>query len=231
MELHPSEFQLLENESGYSQSQLRKIHRKFKSLDKDGKGYVTVDELLNGIPQLRSMPLATRVCRSVADSQSSVEDQVDFKLLVNTMAIYKSKDPHQITTQIKFLFRMFDTNREGQISKEDLVNVIRDIQVNQNDSLTEEQISEMVNQTYKTKEKQNIEDKQQGKKIRVSNDPNKLAFAEFKRIFDKKQEAFQQISSQSPMKSMQDPAAYGNPKTINTNEQAFIQPMPNYGNV
>ena len=55
---------------------------------------------------------------------------------------------------------MFDTNREGQISKEDLVNVIRDIQVNQNDSLTEEQISEMVNQTYKTKEKQNIEDKQ-----------------------------------------------------------------------
>ena len=98
MELHPSEFQLLENESGYSQSQLRKIHRKFKSLDKDGKGYVTVDELLNGIPQLRSMPLATRVCRSIADSQSSIEDQVDFKLLVNTMAIYKSKDPHQITT-------------------------------------------------------------------------------------------------------------------------------------
>ena len=89
----------------------------------------------------------------------------------------------------------------------------------------------MVNQTYKTKEKLNIEDKQQGKKIRVSNDPNKLAFAEFRRIFDKKQEAFQQISSQSPMKSMQDPAAYGNKKTINTNEQAFPQPMPNYGNV
>ena len=55
---------------------------------------------------------------------------------------------------------MFDINREGQISKEDLVNVLRDIQVNQNDSLTEEQITEMVNQTYKTKERMNLEDKQ-----------------------------------------------------------------------
>ena len=41
------------------------------------------------------------------------EDQVDFKLLVNTMAVYKSKDPHHISTQVKFLFRMFDTNRDG----------------------------------------------------------------------------------------------------------------------
>ena len=59
---------------------------------------MTVQELLEGIPQLKSMPLATRVCSSITDPSSGDYEHVDFKMLVSTMAVYKSKNPHDVAT-------------------------------------------------------------------------------------------------------------------------------------
>ena len=73
-EYHPSDFQILETETGYTQKQLRKIKNKFDQMDKHGKGYVSVDDLLDAVPGLRDMPLALRACRGITDASPSSGD-------------------------------------------------------------------------------------------------------------------------------------------------------------
>ena len=75
MELHPTEYQILANETGYTQDQLRKIKRRFDQMDPDGKGYVSISDLNATIPGLKDMPLSGRVCKAITEASPSSGDQ------------------------------------------------------------------------------------------------------------------------------------------------------------
>ena len=97
MELHPTEYQILASETGYTQDQLRKIKRRFDLMDTNGKGYISIADLNAAIPGLKDMPLSGRVCKSITEASPSSGDQtqIDFKLMVNTMAIYRDKSKNE----------------------------------------------------------------------------------------------------------------------------------------
>ena len=107
-------------------------------MDTDGKGYISIADLNAAIPGLKDMPLSGRVCKSITEASPSSGDQtqIDFKLMVNTMAIYRDKSKNE-QSQIKFLFRMFDNNRDSRITREELGDVLREISHKQLSALTE----------------------------------------------------------------------------------------------
>ena len=91
-----------------------------------------------GIPGMSSMPLAGRVCKSITDASPASGDanQIDFKQMVRTMAIFREKDKQELS-QIKFLFRMCASKGDGQISRGELTEVLQEISAKQLSALTE----------------------------------------------------------------------------------------------
>ena len=71
-----------------------------------------------------------------ASPSSGDQNQIDFKMMVNTMAMFRDKEK-QDYSQVKFLFRMFDSNRDGQISRAELTEVLREISSESLSALTE----------------------------------------------------------------------------------------------
>ena len=107
-------------------------------MDTTGKGYISVNDLLTAIPGLKDMPLSGRVCNSITEASPSSGDQtqINFKLMVDTMSIYRDKSKNE-QRQIRFLFRMFDINRDSKITREELSEVLREISKKQLSALTE----------------------------------------------------------------------------------------------
>ena len=47
--------------TSFRMPQIRNIKQRFEQLDKDGKDYVTVEDVIYGIPNISKHPLATQI--------------------------------------------------------------------------------------------------------------------------------------------------------------------------
>jgi len=70
--------------------EIKKIHKKFQSLDKNGKGYVTIDDITK-IPEIEKNPLRFYICQYLSNSKSGHEDEINFHHFIKILDIFKNE--------------------------------------------------------------------------------------------------------------------------------------------
>lgn len=122
----------IRRETGFSPSSIIRLHHRFQALDKEGKGYLSKQNFLC-IGELAVNPLGDRIISAFFGNG----DSVDFPKFVGTLAHFRpieeenSKEPctpepiNSRNNKLKFAFQLYDQDRDGKISKAELMQVLR----------------------------------------------------------------------------------------------------------
>lgn len=128
----------LMEETGFSENKLNQLNVRFQSLDRGGKNHLTRDDILQ-IEELQINPLADRI----VDSFFRGGDSIEFSEFVRILATFRpvsrhqqrrpsdatdrrrdEEEPNSRTSKLKFVFSMYDTNGDGEITKSELLEVL-----------------------------------------------------------------------------------------------------------
>jgi serine/threonine-protein phosphatase 2B regulatory subunit len=100
----------------FTQHQIVALYERFCALDRTGKGYITSDEFMS-IPEFALNPLAQRLLRML--------EGVNFKDFVGVLSKYS---PHASPPdKAELIFRVYDTDDDGRVSREDIEAVLKDL--------------------------------------------------------------------------------------------------------
>jgi serine/threonine-protein phosphatase 2B regulatory subunit len=105
--------------SNFSEKELKRLHRRFKKLDKDSSGTLTIDEFMS-IPELAVNPLLERVI-SIFDTNK--DNEVEFKEFIGALSIFSDKGNKE--GKLKFAFQVYDIDGDGFISNGELFQVLK----------------------------------------------------------------------------------------------------------
>eukprot|EP00823_Brevimastigomonas_motovehiculus_P002540 TRINITY_DN1547_c0_g3_i1.p1 TRINITY_DN1547_c0_g3~~TRINITY_DN1547_c0_g3_i1.p1 ORF type:complete len:211 (-),score=25.60 TRINITY_DN1547_c0_g3_i1:209-841(-) len=108
-----------ESKSVFSPTDLKKLFKRFKKLDTDNSGSLSVTEFL-AIKELEHNPLVRRVVDTF-DSDKSGE--VDFQEFISALSVFAVQDNKD--EKFKFAFKVYDTDNDGYISNADLFFVLK----------------------------------------------------------------------------------------------------------
>lgn len=130
--LTEEDYRQIHEETGFTEYQIRRLYSRFAHLDKRSKGFLTRHDLML-IPELAVNPLGRRIIEAFftdeKDTKVSVET-INFRQFVRTLARFKKAskgNEHEMNTRdkkIDFVFKVYDTDRDGLISKDDLKHVL-----------------------------------------------------------------------------------------------------------
>lgn len=124
--------------STFDQDELRRLGKRFRKLDLDGSGSLSVEEFMS-LPQLQQNPLVQRVIE-IFDSDGNGE--VDFKEFIDGMSQFSVKGNKE--AKLRFAFKIYDMDRDGFISNGELFQVLK-IMVGNN--LKDAQLQQIVDKT------------------------------------------------------------------------------------
>eukprot|EP00029_Vermamoeba_vermiformis_P011509 TRINITY_DN6342_c0_g1_i1.p1 TRINITY_DN6342_c0_g1~~TRINITY_DN6342_c0_g1_i1.p1 ORF type:complete len:183 (+),score=79.34 TRINITY_DN6342_c0_g1_i1:84-632(+) len=124
--------------SNFSEKELKRLHRRFKKLDKDSSGTLTIDEFMS-IPELAVNPLLERVI-SIFDTNK--DNEVEFKEFISALSIFSDKGNKE--GKLKFAFQVYDIDGDGFISNGELFQVLK-MMVGSN--LNDVQLQQIVDKT------------------------------------------------------------------------------------
>jgi len=122
----------------FTEDELKKLHRRFKKIDTDKSGTLTIDEFLS-IPELAVNPLLERI---VGVLDTNKDEQIQFEEFISALSTFSSKT--DIDGKLKFLFRVYDADDDGFISNGELFLVLK-MMVGSN--LTDIQLQNIVDKT------------------------------------------------------------------------------------
>lgn len=71
--LSPQEITELCQETSFTQQEIKRIYKRFISLDSYKRGYVSVSDLLSGVPEIENNPLGERICKVFTNNNQSEE--------------------------------------------------------------------------------------------------------------------------------------------------------------
>ncbi len=128
----------LKKEIDLKTKDIKKIHKKFGALDKDEKGYVTITDLVK-IPEIEQNPLRYHIAQYM--SNNAEKEVISFEAFIKIIDVFKNNKTEE---QYKLMFNLFDFDKDGKISSEDMLINFKLLLGN---SLNEEQIIEIVNKT------------------------------------------------------------------------------------
>ena len=128
----------LKKEIDLKTKDIKKIHKKFGALDKDEKGYVTITDLVK-IPEIEQNPLRYHIAQYM--SNNAEKEAISFEAFIKIIDVFKNNKTEE---QYKLMFALFDFDKDGKISSEDMLINFKLLLGN---SLNEEQIIEIVNKT------------------------------------------------------------------------------------
>ena len=137
----------LTTETDIKKGDIKKIHKKFVALDKEKKGYVTINDLVE-IPEIEQNPLRFHIGQYLSNGNKN--DAIGFESFLKLIDIFKNK---KTDSQNKFMFNLFDFDKDGKISSEDMLVNFKLLLGN---SLSEENLKEIVEKTineYSTDQK------------------------------------------------------------------------------
>ena len=130
--------QKLKEETDFNQKEIKKSHKKFGALDKDKKGYVSINDLVS-IPEVENNPLRYHIAQYMNDNQEN--EEITFDTFIKVIDMFKN---NKTEDQYKFLYGLFDFDKDGKISSMDMLINFKLLLGN---SLTEEQIKDIVDKT------------------------------------------------------------------------------------
>uniref|UniRef100_A0A4W2BRT5 Calcineurin like EF-hand protein 2 n=2 Tax=Bos TaxID=9903 RepID=A0A4W2BRT5_BOBOX len=144
----------LRQETGFSQASLRRLYDRFNALDRTGKGYLSRMDLQQ-IGALAVNPLGDRIIDSFFPDGSL---RLDFPGFVRVLAHFRPvdeeddgnrdpKEPEPLNSRmnkLRFAFQLYDLDRDGKISRHEMLQALRlmvGVQV------TEEQLESIADRT------------------------------------------------------------------------------------
>lgn len=128
---------------GFSPKEVQRLEKRFKKLDVDSSGTISVGEFLS-VPELKENPLVKRVV-DVFDSDLSGE--IDFKEFVLGLAQFAVADHAEAREKkLHFIFRIYDVDRDGYISNGELFQVLK---MMTGKNLTDTQLQQIVDKTIR----------------------------------------------------------------------------------
>lgn len=120
------ELTVLAENSGLSEHELKNLHIKFKKFDKDNKGYVTKEDLID---RMKPENKEDKVFYSQIFEQFSVVNEsgeIDFHYLITTINAFEN-DKKQ--GKLKFLFEFIDKDRNGLVGTDELASCFKMIKL------------------------------------------------------------------------------------------------------
>ena len=124
--------------SGFDPQEMARLSKKFKKLDLDNSGTLSVEEFMT-LPELQQNPLVQRVVE-VFDTDGNGE--IDFKEFIQGIAQFSVKGDKM--QKLKFAFKIYDIDRDGYISNGELFTVLK-MMVGSN--LKDSQLQQIVDKT------------------------------------------------------------------------------------
>jgi len=122
----------------FTKAELKRLFRRFKVLDTNKSGTLSVDEFL-AIPELEHNPLVRRV---VATFDSDKSGEVDFPEFISALSVFATAEGKG--DKYKFTFKMYDVDNDGLISNADLFHVLKAMVGN---NLNDVQLQQLVDRT------------------------------------------------------------------------------------
>jgi len=124
--------------SNFDADEIRRLARRFKKLDLDGNGALSVDEFMS-LPELQQNPLVQRVIE-IFDTDGNGE--VDFKEFIQGISQFSVKGDRE--TKLRFAFKIYDMDKDGFISNGELFQVLKMMVGN---NLKDTQLQQIVDKT------------------------------------------------------------------------------------
>ena len=137
-ELTSKDIENLKKETDFNQKEIKKSHKKFNALDKDKKGFVSINDLVS-IPEVENNPLRYHIAQYLNNNHEN--EEISFDSFIQFIDMFKN---NKVEDQYKFLFGLFDFDKDGKISDMDMLINFKLLLGN---SLTEEQIKDIVDKT------------------------------------------------------------------------------------
>jgi len=104
----------------FSEEELRRLGKRFKKLDVDKNGFISVDEFMS-LPELQQNPLVRRVI-DLFDTDRNGE--IDFKEFVQGLSQFTVKGADK-DSKLRFAFKVYDIDQDGYISNGELFQVLK----------------------------------------------------------------------------------------------------------
>ncbi|KAG8649749.1 calmodulin-like protein 11 isoform X2 [Manihot esculenta] len=121
-----------------SEEQIFEFQEAFCLLDKDGDGRITFDELATAIKSLELNPTEEELQRMINEVDVNGNGTIEFGEFLNLMARkMKESDAEE---ELKEAFKVFDKDRDGYISP----NELRHVMINLGEKLTDEELEQMI---------------------------------------------------------------------------------------
>lgn len=103
--------------STFDVEEIKRLGKRFKKLDLDGSGSLSVEEFMS-LPELQQNPLVARVIE-IFDTDGNGE--VDFKEFIEGMSQFSVKGNKE--AKLNFAFKIYDVDKDGYISNGELFQV------------------------------------------------------------------------------------------------------------
>ncbi|KAI4331190.1 hypothetical protein MLD38_029400 [Melastoma candidum] len=100
----------------FSQQEILSLYERFCQLDRNAKGFISSDEFLS-VPEFAMNPLSQRLLKMV--------DGLNFKDFVAFLSAFSPKAGN--TRKIELIFKVYDSDCNGKVSFNDILEVLRDL--------------------------------------------------------------------------------------------------------
>ncbi|XP_005382849.1 PREDICTED: calcineurin subunit B type 2 [Chinchilla lanigera] len=124
--------------SPFEKGEIKRLSKRFKKLDLDSSGTLSVEELMS-LPELQNNPLVKRVI-DIFDTDGNGE--VDFEEFVTGLSQFSVRGNEE--QKLRFAFSIYDLDKDGYISNGELFQVLK-MMVGEN--LKGWQLQQMVDKT------------------------------------------------------------------------------------
>lgn len=145
--LQDEEIAAIQDDTGFSPSQIERLYSRFTSLDKDDNGTLRKEDFLR-IPELAINPLGERIVQSFFDESN--DERINFRQFMKVLARFrpvKQNDEDRLNSKLdklRYAFNIYDLDSDDKITKDELLSILREL-VGAN--ISDEQLANIADRT------------------------------------------------------------------------------------